>query len=569
MLLSLAGMPKLTHLGGLTIGSNILLENLHGLNNITRIEGSMIIENSTLVSLEGLDQLTFIGGSLVIQNNPNLLNISQLKNLEYVGDTVYFNNNNLGYLEMVFENLYHIGSNLTFLNGQICQEYGDSSFPALENYEHIAFFDDNCCYYWEPFLEIYDGLCVMDDIVCDNCTEGHTCYKEGTENICFPGVCEGNYHNRHCISCLDNFRYGSSCDLCDCSNSSCDSNVTGGGSCICDTNYYGTDCSQKCDCDETEWCFDGVSGNGTCYSIDVKTITGSLSIEKTSSSVYVSENSSGDIDEEVKDSENTYEDTTESSIYESEISSGDIEEEIKDILGDGSDIYLNGSTYNNVKLNDSIIHIVAVQVSIVNLNANNSEIYLGESKIVVEGSFSADSSNVELKGSNLNIKGDLAISDSVISIKSGSTIKVDGCLIVQVGTTFVIDAIEEGEVIEYGCLVGDEANINVEFVNNDGECYESRVRDGSLSVIFVCGHSNWWVILVVAVTIVFLILMFVVVYVKFQRRSLESAALIKGKRKEHENRQVVMQSMTKLQSEIKIVEDQVADLEVLVDDNIA
>eukprot|EP01130_Rhizamoeba_saxonica_P018541 TRINITY_DN931_c0_g1_i2.p1 TRINITY_DN931_c0_g1~~TRINITY_DN931_c0_g1_i2.p1 ORF type:complete len:471 (-),score=96.27 TRINITY_DN931_c0_g1_i2:99-1511(-) len=462
-------------------------------------------------------------------------------------------NNNLTRIDTTFNNLHHVGESLTFLTNEACTSNTTSPFPSLVHIGDIGVFDSFCCNFWLGFIE-EEGSCGLEIFECtDSCNTSESCLRSGPMNdICFPGICYGDFYYRNCSSCSKIDRYGSSCDMCQCYNGICNSNVTGDGSCICDENYYGVDCSLNCDCDEeTELCFDGSSGNGTCYCKEgFYCGPTSATLPTTSSSISHSETT-------------TF--PNESSDTDSQISSSEETDILEDIIEDGDDIILEEGSYNNVKLNDTIIQINKVQVSIINLNASNSEILLNESIITVEGSFHIDNSFIDMDQSNLNIKGDLTIYNSEIQFKSGSTIKVNGCLIVSDGTKFVIYASEEGNITEYECLVGDESDITVEFIN-DGDCYESIIGENSLSVIFVCDESNWWVILIVVVAIVLSMVIFVLIFLKYRYQNKRNAAVLKDKQKKHKDKQIVMNSMKRLQTEIKEVEDQVADLEDLIND---
>eukprot|EP01130_Rhizamoeba_saxonica_P018545 TRINITY_DN931_c0_g1_i7.p1 TRINITY_DN931_c0_g1~~TRINITY_DN931_c0_g1_i7.p1 ORF type:complete len:478 (-),score=101.08 TRINITY_DN931_c0_g1_i7:62-1495(-) len=469
-------------------------------------------------------------------------------------------NNSLNRINTTFDNLHHVGTNLTFLTNEICSSATTSPFPSLVHIGGFGFFDPFCCYYWHGFIE--EESCGLDYSECPHiCNISDSCLESGPGfGYCFPGICDGNFYDRNCSSCTENDRFGVSCDLCQCFNGICDSNVTGNGSCICDENYYGVDCSLNCDCDEeTELCFDGSSGNGTCYCKEgfycgptLPTLT-----KTTSTSVSHSETTTATLP--TKSSNTPYE----TSDVDPQYSSSEGNDILKDINGNDEDINLEEGSYNNVNLNDTTIQFSQIQVSVVTLNASYSVLLLDESVITVEGSFNIDNSFMDMNQSNLNVKGDLTIYNSEVRFTSGSTIKVSGCLIVSVGSKFVIDASEEGSIIEYECLVGDVSDINVEFVN-DGDCYESRIEKNSLSVIFVCNDSDWWVILIVVVSIVLLFVIFGLIFLKYRHRNTRNMALLKDKQKKHEDKKIVMNSMQKLQTEIKEVEEQVADLEDLI-----
>eukprot|EP01130_Rhizamoeba_saxonica_P018539 TRINITY_DN931_c0_g1_i1.p1 TRINITY_DN931_c0_g1~~TRINITY_DN931_c0_g1_i1.p1 ORF type:complete len:462 (-),score=88.30 TRINITY_DN931_c0_g1_i1:49-1434(-) len=415
--------------------------------------------------------------------------------------------------DTTFDNLHHVGDSLTFLINEACTSDTTSPFPSLVHIGDIGVFDSFCCNFWLGFIE-EEGSCGLELFECTHsCNTSESCLRSGPmSDICFPGICDGNFYYRNCLSCSESDRYGSSCDLChQCFNGICDSNATGDGSCICDENYYGVDCSLNCDCDEeTELCFDGSSGNGTCYCKE-GFYCGPTSATLPTTSPSISHSETTKLQTKSTNTPN------ESSDTDSQISSSEETDILEDIIEDGDDIILEEGSYNNVKLNDTIIQINKVQVSIINLNASNSEILLNESIITVEGSFHIDNSFIDMDQSNLNIKGDLTIYNSEIQFKSGSTIKVNGCLIVSDGTKFVIYASEEGNITEYECLVGDESDITVEFIN-DGDCYESILGKNSLSVVYVCDESNWWVILIVVVSIVLLMVIFVLIFLKYEYR---------------------------------------------------
>jgi hypothetical protein len=123
-LTSLTGLDNLTYIGGnLYIGNsyyggNNSLSNLSGLNNLTSIEGNLgilynndllnitdleglsfigggifIFGNEALTSLIGLDNVSSIGGALQILYNPVLYNLSGLENLTSIAGDLYFSGN--------------------------------------------------------------------------------------------------------------------------------------------------------------------------------------------------------------------------------------------------------------------------------------------------------------------------------------------------------------------------------------------------------------------------------------------------------------------------------------------
>ncbi|GLU45085.1 fibronectin type III domain-containing protein [Allomuricauda sp. NBRC 101325] len=126
-LIDLSGLNSLTQIinGDLTVRSNDLLTNLEGLNNLTSIGGALKIEtNDSLIDFTGLDNLQSLGtssmaftwgdleidgnlklggldgleslttaldGSIEITNNPVLLNLDGLANLENMGSPTVSN----------------------------------------------------------------------------------------------------------------------------------------------------------------------------------------------------------------------------------------------------------------------------------------------------------------------------------------------------------------------------------------------------------------------------------------------------------------------------------------------
>ena len=99
--------------------------------------------------------------------------------------------------------------------------------------------NDNGCYNWNTYLDAYgtsvDG-CVDCSGTIDGTSEFDTCYDCAGDNT----------------------------DDCNSTGTCIDGGPNNGGSCNCDSNYYGEICDSLCACQNSSICNDGVSGDGSC-----------------------------------------------------------------------------------------------------------------------------------------------------------------------------------------------------------------------------------------------------------------------------------------------------------------
>ena len=84
-LINFTGLDSLSHIEELVVYNNNQMHDFQGLEKVTSLsEGLHIEENGALESLNGLDSLKTIDDILMMYENPNLVDISALKNTEFL-----------------------------------------------------------------------------------------------------------------------------------------------------------------------------------------------------------------------------------------------------------------------------------------------------------------------------------------------------------------------------------------------------------------------------------------------------------------------------------------------------
>jgi hypothetical protein len=93
-----------------------------------KVPGNLIIRGTELRHLEGLEDLRVVGGTLEISDNPGLLDLAPLKNLERAGAVAIFNNGNLTSLDL--PSLKRVDGWLTVISNPKAQKL---ALPELES----------------------------------------------------------------------------------------------------------------------------------------------------------------------------------------------------------------------------------------------------------------------------------------------------------------------------------------------------------------------------------------------------------------------------------------------------
>ena len=138
-LTALTGLESLISIGGsLVIDGYNGLESLAALENLTSLSGNLTITHTELHNLSGLEGLTFIPGNVLIASNGDLIDLTGLNNMIYIGGDLEIGNF-AGTTNYALESLSGL-NNITSIGGKLnVQRNGKlSNLNGLDNLQSVG-----------------------------------------------------------------------------------------------------------------------------------------------------------------------------------------------------------------------------------------------------------------------------------------------------------------------------------------------------------------------------------------------------------------------------------------------
>eukprot|EP01130_Rhizamoeba_saxonica_P014375 TRINITY_DN6273_c0_g1_i1.p1 TRINITY_DN6273_c0_g1~~TRINITY_DN6273_c0_g1_i1.p1 ORF type:complete len:977 (-),score=186.42 TRINITY_DN6273_c0_g1_i1:708-3485(-) len=214
-----------------------------------------------------------------------------------------------------------------------------------------------------------------------------------------------------------------------------------------------------------------------------------------------------------------------------------------------------------------------------NIDIKNGTLDIDGSILFVDGSISSgDTTGIVLKGSDVTVKGNVTLTGSSITIDSDSTLKIEGCLVLDGDSVIRVD-ISESElerlvILEAGCIVG---NLNTDITVGDCQKVDEVIQTSSsleVTITDTCAFPIWVIGLIVGIILAFAIVIAVIFTqvssvrdklmphrrksMEARRRTMREQELDHAVSKMHElDRQIrnTMDDFDKLEKEMEIIEN--------------